>query len=238
MAADKSGAVIIAAARTAIGTARRGTLANMSSRELAEPVVAAAIRRSGLDATNFDDLILAEVMQGGGDTARYVAVELGLDVLPGQALNRQCASSLAAISVGAGQIAAGMSRAILAGGAEFCSGTPHRRASASRGHDRNVGGAKGPAPGDREFRGHRRQLLRANDAAAVVALSAPDPRHEALAHVLAWTSVGVPPNCTGSAPISAIPKVLELAGRKLRDITLFEINEAFAARSPSRAPGS
>ena len=46
------------------------------------------------------------------------------DQIPGAAVNRQCASSLAAIAFGAGQIASGMSRAILAGGMESLSTMP------------------------------------------------------------------------------------------------------------------
>jgi acetyl-CoA C-acetyltransferase len=68
--------------------------------------------------------VLAESMQGGGDSARYIAVALGLLDVPGLAVNRQCASSLSAIAVGAGQIASGMSRAILAGGMESLSTGP------------------------------------------------------------------------------------------------------------------
>ena len=83
MGASSTRAVVVAAARTAIGTARKGTLANMESKDLAKPVVTAAIERSGLDVTDFDDLVLAEVLQGGGDIARYVAVELGLSHLAG-----------------------------------------------------------------------------------------------------------------------------------------------------------
>ena len=111
MPSTTSRAAIVAAARTPIGTARKGTLANMPAVELAKPVVSAVVERSGLDAADFDDFVLAEVMQGGGDSARYVAVALGLLDIPGLAVNRQCASSLSAIAVGAGQIAAGMSRA-------------------------------------------------------------------------------------------------------------------------------
>ena len=58
---SSSKAAIIAAARTAIGTARKGTLANTPAIELAKPVVAAAVERSGLDAADFDDLVLAVV---------------------------------------------------------------------------------------------------------------------------------------------------------------------------------
>jgi acetyl-CoA C-acetyltransferase len=49
------------------------------------------------------------------------------------------------------------------------------------------------------------------------------------ARIVAWTSVGVDPNYTGSAPIEAIPKVLKRAGLSLDDIDLIELNEAFAA---------
>ena len=70
-----------------------------------------------------------------------------------------------------------------------------------------------------------------NDAAAVVALASPGAQHELLANVLSWAQVGVDPNRTGSGPITAIPKALELAGRKLEDVALFEINEAFAAQA-------
>src|ERR1700738_5286029 len=124
MATTTSRAAIVAAARTPIGTARKGTLANVPAIELAKPVVSAVIERSGLDAADFDDLVLAESMQGGGDSARYIAVDLGLIDIPGLAVNRQCASSLSAIAVGAGPIAAGMSRAILAGGMEALSTGP------------------------------------------------------------------------------------------------------------------
>ncbi|TXA40746.1 acetyl-CoA C-acyltransferase, partial [Mycobacterium tuberculosis variant bovis] len=124
MATTKSRAAIVAAARTPIGTARKGTLANVPAVELAKPVVTAVVERSGLDAAEFDDFVLAESMQGGGDSARYIAVALGLTDVAGLAVNRQCASSLSAIAVGAGQIAAGMSRAILAGGMESLSTAP------------------------------------------------------------------------------------------------------------------
>ena len=117
-------AAVIAAARTAIGTARKGTLANLPPIELTKPVVTAVIERSGLAPDAFDDFVLAESLQGGGDSARYIAVDLGLEQIPGMAMNRQCASSLSAIAVGAGQIAAGMSSAVLAGGMESLSFTP------------------------------------------------------------------------------------------------------------------
>jgi acetyl-CoA acyltransferase len=325
--ASTSRAAIIAAARTPIGTARRGTLANVPAIELAKTVVAAAVERSGRCAADFDDLVLAESLQGGGDSARYVAVDLGLTNVPGLAVNRQCASSLSAIAVGAAQIAAGMSKAILAGGMESCSTAPLLRKRkpftngkaaddyedpwfpfshpptedapaldmsitvahncavqygvtredqdqwALRSHQRAVKAidagsfvdeivpievpqADGSTITFSEDEHPRRDSSLAtlaglkvlhpkidgftvtagnssgvNDAAAVVALTTPDTAREVLAHVLSWSAVGVAPNRTGSGPITAIPKALELAGRKLQDVALFEINEAFAAQA-------
>jgi acetyl-CoA C-acetyltransferase len=324
--AASSKAAIIAAARTAIGTARRGTLANVPAIELAKPVVAAVVARSGLAPAEFDDLVLAEVLQGGGDSARYIAVALGLLDIPGMAVNRQCASSLTAIAVGAGQIASGMSGAILAGGMESCSTGPvmskrkpfttgkapedysqwvplshppteaapaldmsitvahncavqygitreDQDAWALRSHERAIkaidagsfvdeivpvevpqadGSAINFAVDEHPRRGSSMETLAGlkvlhpeidgftvtagnssgiNDAAAVVALAAPDTTQEVLANVLSWAQVGVDPTRTGSGPIGAIPKALALAGRKLNDVALFEINEAFAAQA-------
>jgi acetyl-CoA C-acetyltransferase len=72
-----------------------------------------------------------------------------------------------------------------------------------------------------------------NDAAAAVMLMDPDYAaangFEALAAIRSWAAVGVAPRRTGMAPIDAIPKALARAGLELRDIDLFEINEAFCS---------
>ena len=321
-----SRAAIVAAARTAIGTARRGTLANVQAVDLAKPVVQAVIERSGLAPSDFDDFVLAESMQGGGDSARYIAVALGLVDIPGIAVNRQCASSLSAIAIGAGQIASGMSRAILAGGMEslstgpvlqkrkpFTTGkspedyqqwfpeshpptveAPAMDMSITVAHNCNVEyGITRQDQDEWALRSHQRAIKAIdagsfadeiipievpqedgstvvfavdehprrgssmeslaglkvlhpaiegfsvtagnssgiNDAAAIVALASPDTQQNVLANVLSWTQVGLDPTRTGSGPIKAIPKALELAGRKLEDVALFEINEAFAAQA-------
>jgi len=53
---------------------------------------------------------------------------------------------------------------------------------------------------------------------------------EPLAEVVAWHTVGVPPETMGIGPVGAIRGVIEKARMKLEDIDLFEINEAFAAQ--------
>src|SRR5262249_57968909 len=67
-------AVIVSAARTAIGTARKGSLADVDVFELAKASIGEALKRSSVPAEDVDDIILGESLQGGGRVARYAAV--------------------------------------------------------------------------------------------------------------------------------------------------------------------
>ena len=117
-------AVIVSACRTAIGTARKGTLLDVSAFDLAKYAAGEALDRSGVDKDAVDDLQMGEVLQGGGDIARYAAIELGLETVPGVALNRHCASGMAAVQGAAASIRAGMDKVVIAGGAESISSSP------------------------------------------------------------------------------------------------------------------
>ena len=52
-----------------------------------------------------------------------------------------------------------------------------------------------------------------------------------LVSIKSWASCGVDPALMGTGPIPASKKALDLAGWSLKDVDLFEINEAFAAQS-------
>src|SRR5204863_5105622 len=52
-----------------------------------------------------------------------------------------------------------------------------------------------------------------------------------MARFVSFAVAGVPPEIMGIGPVVAIPKALALAGLKLEDIDLIELNEAFAAQS-------
>jgi acetyl-CoA acetyltransferase family protein len=117
-------AVIVAAARTPIGRARKGSLRTVDAFHLAEVAVGAAIARSGIPADDIDDVVLAESLQGGGVIARHTAVRLGLVGVPGLANNRHCAAGLSAIQIAAGSVMAGMDRVVVAGGTESLSTSP------------------------------------------------------------------------------------------------------------------
>ena len=119
-----SDAVIVAAARTPIGTARKGTLLDVTTFELAKYAAGEALKRSGISAGDVDDMMMGESLQGGGDVARYAAIDLGLIEVPGLALNRHCASGMGAVQNAAGSIIAGMDTVVIAGGSESMSSMP------------------------------------------------------------------------------------------------------------------
>jgi len=54
---------------------------------------------------------------------------------------------------------------------------------------------------------------------------------EPVARMVSYAAVGVEPKIMGIGPVKAVPKALEQAGLKIKDIDLFELNEAFASQS-------
>jgi acetyl-CoA acyltransferase len=54
---------------------------------------------------------------------------------------------------------------------------------------------------------------------------------EPIARMVSYAAMGVEPRIMGIGPVAAVPKALKQAGMNLKDIELFEINEAFAAQS-------
>src|SRR5687767_14819381 len=91
-------AVIVAAARSPIGRAFKGSLRDLRPDDLATTIVRAALDRvPQLDPADIDDLYLgcAEPEgEQGLNLARRVTIQLGLDRLPGVTVNRFCASSV------------------------------------------------------------------------------------------------------------------------------------------------
>ena len=74
-----------------------------------------------------------------------------------------------------------------------------------------------------------------NDGAAAVTLMSNDEAKKRnlkkLVSIKSWASCGVEPALMGTGPIPATKKALDLAGWKIEDVDLFEVNEAFAAQS-------
>tara|TARA_B000000532_G_scaffold129049_1_gene103523 strand:- start:364 stop:1542 length:1179 start_codon:yes stop_codon:yes gene_type:complete len=74
-----------------------------------------------------------------------------------------------------------------------------------------------------------------NDGAAAVTLMSSEEADKKnikkLVSIKSWASCGVDPALMGTGPIPSSKKALDLAGWNIKDVDLFEINEAFAAQS-------
>ncbi|MEK4426793.1 acetyl-CoA C-acetyltransferase [Solibacillus sp. FSL K6-1523] len=120
-------AVIVAGARTPIGRAKKGTLANTRPDDFGAVVVKETLKRAGYEGP-IDDLIMGCAMpeaEQGMNVARLVGALAGLpDTTPALTVNRFCSSGLQTIAYAAERIMLGHSKAIIAGGTESMSMIP------------------------------------------------------------------------------------------------------------------
>ncbi len=121
-------AVIVAGARTPVGKAKRGTLANTRPDDLAALTIKETLKRANNYEGNIDDVIIGCAMpeaEQGMNMARNIAGLAGLSIdTPGITINRYCSSGLQSIAYGAERIMLGHSDTIIAGGAESMSLIP------------------------------------------------------------------------------------------------------------------
>jgi len=116
-------AVIVAAARTAVGRAKRGSLATTRPDDMAAEVIRDLLKRAeGLDPVEIDDVILGCAFpegEQGMNMARMVSLRAGLpQSVPAETVNRFCSSGLQTIAHAANAIMAGQAKTIIAGGTE------------------------------------------------------------------------------------------------------------------------
>ncbi len=122
-------AVIVAATRTAVGKAFKGTLRNTRPDDLAATVLKELLRRTpGLDPNDIEDVILGCAMPEGPqgmNVARIASLRAGLPIsASAMTINRFCSSGLQAIALAAERIVAGFADVIVAGGTESMSLVP------------------------------------------------------------------------------------------------------------------
>ena len=123
-------AVIVAASRTAVGKALRGSTKNARSDDMAATVIVDLLAKTEgkLDPADIDDVIMGCAMPEGSqgmNFARVIALRAGLPVdTPGQTVNRFCSSGLQTIALAANSIIADQADVVIAGGAESMSSVP------------------------------------------------------------------------------------------------------------------
>jgi acetyl-CoA acyltransferase len=117
-----------------VGKAKRGTLVNVRPDDMAAVAIREALRRApGVEAGEVEDVILGcSFPEGeqGMNVARIALLRAGLPVtVPGQTVNRSCASGLQTIAMAAERIRAGWGTCMIAGGTESMSMVPMNGAS-------------------------------------------------------------------------------------------------------------
>ncbi|MBB0244526.1 acetyl-CoA C-acetyltransferase [Streptomyces alkaliphilus] len=120
-------AVIVSAARSPIGRAFKGSLKEMRPDDLTAAMVRAALDKvPQLDPRDIDDLMLGCGAPGGEqghNLGRVVAVQLGMDHLPGCTITRYCSSSLQTTRMAMHAIRAGEGDVFISAGVEAVSRT-------------------------------------------------------------------------------------------------------------------
>ena len=115
-------AVIVSTARTGIARAFRGSLNQTKSPSLMGHVIRHAVQRAGIDGAEVEDVVVGAVLTtgtAGMNLARTAALAAGVPVtVPGQTMDRQCASGLMAIATAAKQVMVDGMQVVVAGGQE------------------------------------------------------------------------------------------------------------------------
>ena len=118
-------AVIVSAARTAIGKAYRGAFNATSGATLGSFSLKAAVERAGIEGGEIDDVLWGSALQQGtqgGNLARQVALRSGLPVsVSGMTMDRQCSSGLMSIATASKQIIVDRMDIVAAGGQDSIS---------------------------------------------------------------------------------------------------------------------
>ncbi|MEU6590573.1 acetyl-CoA C-acetyltransferase [Streptomyces sp. NPDC046881] len=118
-------AVIVSTARSPIGRANKGSLKDLRPDDLAATIVQAALAKiPELDPRDIDDLMLGCGLPGGEqghNLGRIVAVQMGMDHLPGCTVTRYCSSSLQTSRMALHAIKAGEGDVFISAGVEMVS---------------------------------------------------------------------------------------------------------------------
>lgn len=118
-------AVIVSAVRSPIGRAQKGSLREMRADDLAAQMVRAALEAvPELDPGTVDDLMMGcgqPAGEQGYNLGRIVAMQLGLDSVPGVTVHRYCSSSLQTTRMAMHAIRAGEGEVFISAGVEAVS---------------------------------------------------------------------------------------------------------------------
>lgn len=137
-------ALIVSTARTPIGKAYRGSFNNTTAPTLGGWAIEEAVKRSGVDPAEIDDVVMGCALQqgtSGANVARMAALSAGLPVtVSGMSIDRQCSSGMMAIATAAKQIVSDGMQITVGGGLESISLVQNEKMNVSRAVDKTLVG--------------------------------------------------------------------------------------------------
>ena len=123
----KDEVVITSAVRTAVGSLGK-SLKNITGEKLGSIVISEAIKKSKINTSEIDEVIMGQVLTGGAgqNPARQAAMRSEIPIeKPAYIVNQVCGSGLRSVASGFQSIRSGDSKVVLAGGQENMSLAPH-----------------------------------------------------------------------------------------------------------------
>ena len=115
-------AVVVSYARTGLAKSARGGFNNTPAMTMAAHAIKHAVKKSGVDPADVEDLYLGNGAHGAGNLARLAGLLAGLPVTTGGAtIQRHCSSGLNAIALAANYIKEDGADVVVAGGVESIS---------------------------------------------------------------------------------------------------------------------
>ncbi|KAI6823946.1 Acetyl-CoA acetyltransferase [Hortaea werneckii] len=127
MAPQQQPVYILSATRTPVGQFL-GSLSSLTAVQLGAHAIKSSVERAGVKSDQIEEVYFGNVLQAnlGQNPARQCAIHAGLpDSVVATTVNKVCASSVKAMSLGAQTIMCGGADCVVVGGAESMSNTPH-----------------------------------------------------------------------------------------------------------------
>ena len=127
---------ILSAMRTPMG-GMMGSLSSLSASDLGGVAISSAISKSGLNASDIDEVLMGSVLTAGQGQApaRQAALAAGLPVSTScTTVNKVCGSAMKSIMLGGNALRSGQTSVVVAGGMESMSGAPYLLPQARQGY--------------------------------------------------------------------------------------------------------
>ena len=127
---------ILSAMRTPMG-GMMGSLSSLSASDLGGVAIRSAISKSGLNASDINEVLMGSVLTAGQGQApaRQAALAAGLPVsTPCTTVNKVCGSAMKSIMLGGNALRSGQASVVVAGGMESMSGAPYLLPQARQGY--------------------------------------------------------------------------------------------------------